>query len=511
MEKSFSISALFLVMAFMAVLPNNLKGQILLTNSKPKNVVEVIQKSIKAMDPNQRISGFNLIRVSWTGTRDWGPTLSHNIDRPNPLTFVENKAYMDFKNKRSIKESSWQYHGEEPETIKHIQINNDYLWTYGRQGMGDYKEDQLPFNSDFYAVAGQYFLPSFLLHLIENESIKLSIDSLLTQNSNQFIVVKVTKENGSTYNLFLDGLSLFPVRLERLHQDALFGTVMLREHFYDYKKIDEVYLPTIRVQSVAERITIQQKGTYSFNSSIDEKAFELPKKYVKSDLGVEIEPSLEKISKGIYLAKIRYNQYMVFVEFKDYAMAFFAPWNAATTKVGVELFLEEVKNKPIKYVGLVSHWWDQSGGVREFIARDTEIITTSKEVPYYTMMANATYSISPDTLSFVSKKPKFKAIKGRESISDGKRELEIIYMPETNGDNPYIFYYLPNEQILISSSGFEATFDSEGGIRAASDATARLVKILEDKDLKVKILFNVNGGVGTWDQLMSSMSLRSKE
>lgn len=473
------------------------------TASQPR---AIIQRALDAMGAPKELSELQVIDVTWTGTQNWGPTLSPSTVPPFKRTPVGFRAAIDFQRDEVFKESYWQYNGYEQQVYRIFRRGKTGFWTFSEGfGEGIYGSIDSTYGQDFGAVARSNFLPAYLQALLHNDAATIVIEEHHEEASTHRIVI-VTEE-GQPYSsrLFFDKETHLLTRIERPDLDPLQGTTVASVVFEKYEPIHGMVLPTQLRQQIGEDDTVEQSARYRFGQPLDGDLFEIPVNYLE-DVEQNTDAQISTIADGVYLAQISKVLHMVFITFEDFTVAIYAPWSPVRTEEGLELASDLLEKKPLRYVGLTSHWWDASGGIRAFVSRGVPLITNQGHVDYYKRMSTADYSRTPDRQSKEKKEPVFRIIKAQESLSDDKRELIMIPIKNAPAADEAILYYLPKERILISSAGFEGAYHE--GRTAASDATMFLVKEIEELDLRVDTILNLNAGAGRWEDVLESVRKR---
>lgn len=473
------------------------------TASQPR---AIIQRALDAMGAPKDLSELQVIDVTWTGTQNWGPTLSPSTVAPFHRTPVGFRAAKDFQRDEVFRESYWQYHGYERQVYRTFRREKTGFWTFSEGfGEGTYGSIDSTYGQDFSAIVRTHFLPAYLQALLHNDTATLVMEEHHEEASTHHIVL-VTRE-GQPYasRFFFDKQTHLLTRLERPDLDPLQGTTVASVVFEKYKPIHGMVLPTQRRQHIGEDGTVEQSARYSFGQPLDGDLFEIPDKYFES-VDRNTDAHLSTIAEGVYLAQISETLHMVFITFEDFTVAIHAPWSPVRTEEGLALAADLLEKKPLRYVGLAHHWWDASGGIRAFVSRGVPLIINQGHLDYYKRMSTADYSHTPDRQSKEKKEPVFRIINAQESLSDGTRELIMIPIKKAPEADEALLYYLPKERILISSAGFEGAYHE--GKTTASDATMFLVEKIEALDLRVDTIVHLNAGTGRWEAVLESVRKR---
>lgn len=313
---------------------------------------------------------------------------------------------------------------------------------------------------------------------------KISADN---ETNNDFAVYK-SKINKAFVKLYIRKSDNLLEKITILSYDELFGDVLSTFRYNDYSNIDNLSYPkTILIEKINGKV--KDEVTISNSAEIIKQFYQLleqPTDYkLKEDKEITPEIKVEKYSDNIYFIELKHtDDRVMIVEFSDFLLVAEAPLNS---KNG-ELIIREAKkiapNKPIKYFVFGHHHPHYLGGMRPFIYKGAKIICSKTNQEYVTYLANATHSLSPDSLQVQPKPLLIKEIKDSLSITDGKFDMQIYFIGEkSEHTNDYLIYYFPKEKLLFEDD--LVWIAREGEIKKASRRQAGLYNAIIELGLNI--------------------------
>lgn len=464
---------------------------------------EVVEKALLLIDPNLQGSDVDRLNVQWEGTRRWGSILAERPTDDGSQTYAAQRFAIDKGQKKAFQSSSWQYHGYEIQTFSTFLNGDDRGWYFTQGfGEGEFGDADSSFGESLHELASIGFLPTYLSSLLADTSVVFSfVEDLQTEN----VKVKIENLEASTSStLSFDPQNSRLLSVEKSHTDPLEGPVKLIESFFDYESIDGFVLPHRRLQNVGSRLVLDMKARYQFNVEVPDSLLRIPSGYFRSILGEHFEPRIETIADGVFLVRIRHNMNMVFVDSGDYWISVFAPWNAATTRLGLELISDQLNGKPLKFSVLTTHHWDASGGVAPLVSEGASLVTQAVARTYFREMVRNTLPESQTTIAEIP----FLEIE-RTEANIGGSSRDILVLPVTGSPNTEnsLYVYIPDARVLISNGGFEAGMYK--GRLTASDETLHMIDTVDELGLDVGTVVHVNGGSASWNEV--EISARSRK
>lgn len=183
---------------------------------------------------------------------------------------------------------------------------------------------------------------------------------------------------------------------------------------------------------------------------------------------------IRPVREGVYVAiNIRPGFHVLFIEFKDFVVAFEAPsgwyelqqmpafnWSAGETSGSIarryiERIHQTIPGKPIRYLVLTHHHSDHAGGLRPFVAEGATILATAATVEAMQTTLGGRYALEGSQDEILDHAPKFEIVADEKVISDGKRKLRLIDVGPNPHSSSMLVGYLPAEKLLYQSDLFE--------------------------------------------------------
>ena len=293
----------------------------------------------------------------------------------------------------------------------------------------------------------QPFLQSAL-----TDSTKLSYNGLV-QEGNESMHLLTIEDDRST-KLFLDKRTLALKKLERDVVHHAYGDGILIKEFSDYRDFDKVKLPG----SISSGSTYESWGTLfnTFEVVPAKEKIQIPQSRDFTFLTGDYSPiSIIPLSENIYMVrnvtndKLGVADYNVLLtEFEDFVVVGEAPVSNSTSRRVIALVQEKFPNKPIKSLVQSHHHSDHIGGIREYIARNIEIVATKAHQGLIENIAKGPWTIQPDTLARNPQSPKFKTVEGALTISDDTNEMRIVNIGPIPHVNDMLAVYFPKQQLI---------------------------------------------------------------
>jgi len=148
----------------------------------------------------------------------------------------------------------------------------------------------------------------------------------------------------------------------------------------------------------------------------------------------------------------------VAVEFRDYIALVEAPLNQERTLAVFNHVRGMYPNKPIKYVVNSHNHFDHLGGVRTAFHEGAAIITHSSNILFYKneVLSHEPWTLEPDRLSLYPPTEydegyQFEPVDSTYTLSDGQRQLQVLYVQGSPHAEGMVMAYLPAEKILIEA------------------------------------------------------------
>jgi glyoxylase-like metal-dependent hydrolase (beta-lactamase superfamily II) len=148
----------------------------------------------------------------------------------------------------------------------------------------------------------------------------------------------------------------------------------------------------------------------------------------------------------------------VAVEFRDFIALVEAPLNQDRVLAVFNHVRGMYPNKPIKYVVNSHNHFDHLGGIRTAFHEGAAIITHSTNILFYKneVLSHEPWTLEPDRLSLYPPTEydegyQFEPVDSTYTLSDGQRQLQVLYVQGSPHAEGMVMVYLPQEKILIEA------------------------------------------------------------
>jgi glyoxylase-like metal-dependent hydrolase (beta-lactamase superfamily II) len=148
----------------------------------------------------------------------------------------------------------------------------------------------------------------------------------------------------------------------------------------------------------------------------------------------------------------------VAVEFRDFIALVEAPLNQDRTLAVFNHVRGMYPNKPIKYVVNSHNHFDHLGGIRTAFHEGAAIITHSTNILFYKneVLSHEPWTLEPDRLSLYPPTEydegyQFEPVDSTYTLSDGQRQMQVLYVQGSPHVEGMVMVYLPAEKILIEA------------------------------------------------------------
>jgi glyoxylase-like metal-dependent hydrolase (beta-lactamase superfamily II) len=251
--------------------------------------------------------------------------------------------------------------------------------------------------------------------------------------------------------------------LINVSSDVLAGDTTFETEFADYRTIDGVLLPSRRLSYAAGEKTQEMRYVSATpNYTIPDSLLALP-----AGARARVEDTgdvVRELAPGVWNIR-QFRGHVLAVAFHDYVVVVEAP--AGSTTAIVEQIAKLAPGKPIRYVVPTHHHDDHSGGVRDYVALGTAIVTTPGNRAYFERMAAAHSALNPDAQAKARRAPKIEVITGgRRVFTDGERTLEIHDIGPNEHAKELLVAWIPEAGILYEGDMLNTALngDVEAGI-----------------------------------------------
>ena len=297
-------------------------------------------------------------------------------------------------------------------------------------------------------------------------------------------------------------------RVETRVPHPLFGDMPVATIYSDYRDVAGVKFPmrssqrqggfptldlTIRDvrpnSAAASRVTGQPRGA---GASAESMRFE----------ATEVSPGVWFVGAGGPMS--------VLIEFSDHLVVVEAQGNDDRTDAVLAAIKRVRPNKPIRYVVNTHHHADHSGGLRGFVAEGVTVITHELNKPYFEMMLQTPFTLSPDRLARAPRPGVIEGVEAKRVLSDGTRTIELHHVRGNLHDEALLMVYMPKEKFLIQADAF-APRPPEAKPLPSSPYTVNLLENIQRLKLDVARLVHVHGGTDPFSALVANANRRGTQ
>jgi glyoxylase-like metal-dependent hydrolase (beta-lactamase superfamily II) len=191
------------------------------------------------------------------------------------------------------------------------------------------------------------------------------------------------------------------------------------------------------------------------------------------------------------------------IEFNDHLVVVEAPGSDARNEQALLEIKRIVPNKPIRYLVNTHHHADHSGGLRVFVAEGVTVITHELNKPFFERILKNPFTLSPDRLARMPRRPIIEGVKDKRVLTDGARTVEIHHVRGNLHDEAMLMVYLPKEKFLIQADAF-APRPPEAKPLPSSPYTVNLLENIQRLKLDVAQLVHVHGGTDPFAALVAN-------
>ncbi len=255
--------------------------------------------------------------------------------------------------------------------------------------------------------------------------------------------------DGAMLTLYFDRETHLPTRLEQFLIDPAAGDSVLALAFSDYRKEGALNLPhrvlELRPPGSETEYTVQR---IAVNQPIDDKAFAIPAGLVPPTAAPAAPNGVVELAMDVYLVPNQYES--IFVVFDDYVLVLEGGGSNGQTSNTIDRIRATAPGKPIRYVVATHFHNDHIGGLRNFIAEGSTIVTTKDAVGPIRALAHAPAShLFPDTLSRAPKEPVIETVDRDRVFRDAHHEVRIHQVGPSPHVAQILIAQLPKERILF--------------------------------------------------------------
>ncbi len=323
-----------------------------------------------------------------------------------------------------------------------------------------------------------------------------------TQRTNGFTTVAFTEPGRFSATLFINDAGLVE-RVESIAPDPVLGDTKSVTTYSDYRDVGSIKFPG--------RIRQTQGGF---------PVLDLTVRDVQPNAQVDItvpEPvsaatervAVDKVADGVwFIGGGSHNS--VAIEMKDHLILVEAPLNEGRTGPVIDAVRKLAPGKPIRYVIDSHQHFDHSGGLRTAAAEGATIVTQAANKPYFEKAFGVANAIAPDRLARSGKRPQFRAVGERMTMSDGARRVELHHIRDSHHTDSFLLVYLPKEKLLIQADAFTPGAPNAPPPKQPNPNHTNLIENIERLDLAVDRILPLHGRVVPVAELYTAAGVTMK-
>jgi glyoxylase-like metal-dependent hydrolase (beta-lactamase superfamily II) len=320
-------------------------------------------------------------------------------------------------------------------------------------------------------------------------------------------VVAFADAEGALVTLYFDSQTHLLSKLETFSDTAVLGDTLNEQIYSDYRTVEGVKVPFRLLSRNAGQVT--QDLTFSavqLDAAPPPGAFDLPGDVLEQSSAATTPVLITPLGTGIYLIGGG-THYTLAVEFRDHVVVVDAPLSAERTRTVLDK-VKELSAKPVRSVVATHYHFDHTGGLREYIAEGTNVITHAANAGFVKGLATRPRMIRPDRLSAKPATASVQTVTDKLVLSDGNQTLELHAMPNTHVEGMLVAY-LPKEKLLYNADLFGPPL--VGPLPVANDFAIELRDGIKKLNLQVEKFAGAHGRTATAADLEESIRLRQKQ
>jgi len=325
-------------------------------------------------------------------------------------------------------------------------------------------------------------LPSLLLQLAGSPGRTLRWLGATQLEGRPCDAISFTDGAGVPRALYLDRRTHLVRRVEALEADPLFGDDLRTIEYPRHQTRDGVVFPA----SVRRKRLwyVEEELTCTGVPAPVELTIPPPDKLAAAGAPAP-RVAVEKLGQGLYGLRLEHlNNLVLFAEREDHVIAMEAPLNSETGELIIETIKNTTRGKPLRHLLLSHHHPDYVGGIRPFVARDVQLITTPGNTDYLRTIAERPRRLEPDLQARSPRPLQVQAVKTKLVLGEGDRAIEIHDVGKwIKHTDEYLIYYFPGERLLFQ--GDLAPVKAGAPLKPAGDRGLALLDSIEALGLKV--------------------------
>jgi glyoxylase-like metal-dependent hydrolase (beta-lactamase superfamily II) len=321
-------------------------------------------------------------------------------------------------------------------------------------------------------------------------------------------VLAYATADGQQLSIYIDRSTHLLTKVEQAFTDPLTGDALFEMLASEYRNVGGIQIPAHRVLRRAGEIAEDVRFTdIRVDEPLADSLFSKPAEYVDGTGGPIPDTTVMAVGDGVHLVRgVAGGNNTLVVVFEEYVLAMEPYGGEADSRRTLARIREIAPGKPLRYIAVTHHHDDHSGGLRAWIAEGAAVVTTPGNRGYFSQMAKAPYTLSPDRQQDVRAPLRLELVEGAKRVfTDGRRTLELYNIGPSPHADEMLVAYLPAERAIFQGDLLNRPAD--GRARAGNLTTAHFLEWLERSGLAVDRVLGVHGPPATLEELRTAVRM----
>lgn len=324
-------------------------------------------------------------------------------------------------------------------------------------------------------------------------------------------VIAAASSNGNQWALYFDAATNLLSKYELVVSDNLVGDTVQEWVFPGYRVVGKIKVPTGRVtRRAGETVEEVTYNDVQFGVKPADTAFAKPAGFEELPAPQPPPTRETKLAEGVYLFESGANSLVV--EFSDHVMVVEPYAGGRGAKPTINKLKEMFPTKPVKYVVVTHFHDDHSGGLRNYIANGSAVVTTPANQKFFEKMAAGHFTLARDDQSTANKQPVFEFVRGGKRVfTDGARTVEIYDIGPSPHAKEMLVAYLPKERIIFQGDLVNLPNSGRWMPSTIIEATTHFFDSIKRLNLQVERITSVHGPSTTLEELRTAIEKRQQQ
>ena len=438
----------------------------------------IIDAAVTAHGGVDALRAAQRIQLSLRGTDHWR-NQSARVDRPYDTRDASFELWLDLPASKLVTRESGAFPGDLFFASRRV--------TDGERAFALFEHGNAHFTYRAQPVAAQtgtlfaFVPPLAVLAAHDGRAALRAIGRVRIASGATVDAVAVHTPGGMVTMGFDPGTKLLRAILD-VQTDLLAGEVSIESEFVDYRTLGGALLPERRIAYVGSEKTKEMRYVHAtLNTAIPDSLLQIPS--TSQPRAEDTGPAVRELAPGVWNVR-QGRSHVLAVAFKDFVVVVEAPVRA--TNGVVAQIAKLAPGKPIRYVVPTHHHDDHSGGLRDYIAAGTTIITTPGNRAYFQRMASAHSAIDPDAQATARRTPVIETFVGRRVITDGERTLELHDIGPNEHARELVVAWIPEAGILYEGDMLNTALNGDVAPNTNMKAVVSFAEWIRRNELNVR-------------------------